>query len=95
MFKTAKEKLMLKSQGSRAQLKLTPISIMVVKNKNKNLHFCRRLTEIASVWLVMCEVMLIWELFNQILKDLMYSLFQLIHIRLWLKLIVVLVFLFQ
>ncbi len=51
----AKEKLMLKSQGSRAQLKLTLISIIVVKT----VHVCERLTEMASVWLVMCEVMLI------------------------------------
>ncbi len=58
MFTATKEKLMLKSQGSRAQLKLTLISIMVVKKTN-NLHFCERLTEIASVWLLMCEVMLI------------------------------------
>ncbi len=62
MFTAAKKKkLMLKSQGSRAQLKLTLISIMVVKKtkQKKTLHFCERLTEIASVWLVMCEVMLI------------------------------------
>ncbi len=51
----AKEKLMLKSQGSRAQLQLTLISIIVVKN----VHVCERLTEMASVGLVMCEVMLI------------------------------------
>ncbi len=61
MFTAAKEKLMLKSQGSRAQLNLTLISIMVVKKTKtkKNLHFCRHLTDIASVRLVMCEVMLI------------------------------------
>ncbi len=35
MFTAVKEKLMLKSQGSRAQLKLTLISIMVVKKEKK------------------------------------------------------------
>ncbi len=55
---------MFKSQGSRAQLKQSLITIMVTSNEYKmtykplspfNKNFCRRVTEIKSVWLVISE----------------------------------------
>ncbi len=59
--KEGKKKSKYRSQGSRAQLKQTLISNMVTSNETKstskpllilNKIFCRCLTEIKSVWLL-------------------------------------------